>query len=159
LLEGTRAHTANVDDYVKRLATALEDDFNTQFYFPAFREVREASRYWDVTLAQIETTSVLTNNRAFAKVEPEATMEFDLPKRDIAIAEAMNGAKALMDTYGGLVQDPSFLALTKLGSGQPPSSPAAGGSAGVSAVRNVLPGLPSSTEERVLSQSGPGNRD
>src|SRR5205807_1651897 len=43
LLEGTRSHTANIDDYIKRLATALEDDFNTQFYFPAFREVREAS--------------------------------------------------------------------------------------------------------------------
>ena len=41
LLEGTRAHTANIDAYIKRLTTALDDDFNTQFYYPAFRQVRD----------------------------------------------------------------------------------------------------------------------
>jgi hypothetical protein len=158
LLEGTRAHTANIDNYIKQVATALDDDFNTQFYYPAFREVRKASRFWDVTLGQIETTSVLTNNREFAKVEPQATMEFDLPKRDILITEAMRDAKGLIDTYGALVQDPSFLALTKLRSGQPTSSPVQGAAGGLSTVRQVLPGLPSQTEERVLSQVGPGNR-
>ena len=43
LLEGTRAHTANIDGYIKRLITALDDDLNTQFYFPAFRQIRCAS--------------------------------------------------------------------------------------------------------------------
>src|SRR5207248_4156539 len=81
LLEGTRAHTANIDNYIKSVSTALDDDFQTQFYLPAFRGVREASSFWDVTLGKIETTSILTNNRAFAKVTPQATMEFDLPKR------------------------------------------------------------------------------
>jgi hypothetical protein len=33
-----------MDNYVKRLATALEDDFKTQFYDPAFRGVRRRSR-------------------------------------------------------------------------------------------------------------------
>ena len=42
----------------------------------------------------VETTSILANNRAFAKVSPQATMEFDLPKRDPLITEAINGAKA-----------------------------------------------------------------
>ena len=50
------------------MATALDDDFNTQFYLPSFRRAREVSRYRDVTLSQIETTSVMANNRAFAKV-------------------------------------------------------------------------------------------
>src|SRR5207249_1364928 len=72
LLEGTRAHTANIDNYIKQLSTALDDDFNTQFFNPAFRHVREASRLWDVTLGKVETTSILTNNRAFAKVSPQA---------------------------------------------------------------------------------------
>jgi len=81
LMEGTRAHTANIENYLSRLGQALEDDFNTQFYFPAF--IREASRYWDVNMGQLETTTILTNNRMFAKVSPQATMEFDLPKRDI----------------------------------------------------------------------------
>jgi hypothetical protein len=158
LLEGTRAHTANIDNYIKSVSTALDDDFQTQFYLPAFRGVREASRYWDVQLGKIETTSILTNNRAFAKVSPEATMEFDLPKRDILISEAMNGSLAMMQTYGALLQDPTFLALTKLRSGQPTSSPVQGAAGGLSPVRNVLPGLPSSTDERVLSQAGPGER-
>ncbi len=156
LLEGTRAHTANINNYIKQIATALDDDFNTQFYHPAFREVRKASRFWDVNLGQIETTSILTNNRAFAKVVPEAMMEFDLPKRDILINEAMGASKALVDTYGALLQDPTFLSLTKLNSGQPTSSPATGASGGVSMVRNVIPGLPSQADERVLSQGGPG---
>jgi hypothetical protein len=156
LLEGTRAHTANIDNYIKRVATALESDFNTQFYYPSFRGVREASRYWDVNLGQIETTGILANNRAFAKVSPQATMEFDLPKRDILIAEAMNGAKAMVDDFGALVNDPSFLALAALGSGQSPASQMGGASGGLGSVRSVLPGTDSATAEKILSQSGPG---
>jgi hypothetical protein len=159
LLEGIRSHTANIDGYVKTIATALDDDFNTQFYYPAFKEIRQSSTYWDVTLAQVETTNILTNNRMFAKVEPQATMEFDLPKRDILINEAMNGAKALIDSYGALVADPSFLALTKLQSGQPTSSPAQGFGSGGNTVRNVLPGLPRSNDEQLLSQSPAGRRE
>ena len=156
LLEGTRAQTANIDNYIKRITTALENDFNTQFYYPAFRAVREASRYWDVNLGQIETTGILANNRSFAKVSPQATMEFDLPKRDILIAEAMNGAKAMINDFGALVTDPSFLALAAMGSGQPTSSLAPGAGGGLGSVRNVLPGLDSDTAAEVLSQSGPG---
>lgn len=160
LLEGTRAHTANIDNYIKSLSTALDDDFNTQFYNPTFREIRTAAaRFWDVSLSKIESTSILTNNRAFGKVSPEATMEFDLPRRDILITEAAKGAKALMQEHGALLQDPTFLSLMKLRSGQPTSSPVSGSTGGLSTVRNVLPGLPSGTEERVLSQGGPGRRE
>jgi len=156
LLEGTRAHTANIDAYIKRLVTALDDDFNTQFYLPAFRQVRSASRAWDVNLGQIELTSILANNREFAKVSPQATMEFDLPKRDILITEAMKGAKAAIDEYGALLQDPTFLALTKMGAGLPTSSPPKSYGQDFATVRNVLPGLPGSSAERIVSQSNPG---
>jgi len=156
LLEGTRAHTANIDNYIKRIATALENDFNTQFYFPSFRAVREASRYWDVNLGQIETTGILANNRAFAKVEPGATMEFDLPKRDILIAEAMNGAKAMMQDFGALASDPTFLAMAAMGSGQSTASQMGGAGGGLGRMRNVLPGMDSQMGEEILSQSGPG---
>jgi hypothetical protein len=157
LLEGTRAHTANIDAYIKRLVTALDDDFNTQFYYPAFRQVRSASRAWDVTLGQVEYTSILANNREFAKVTPQATMEFDLPKRQIVLTEAMQGAKAMIDTYGALVQDPSFLALAKMNAGQPTSTPPRSYGGDFATVRNVLPGLPGSSAERIVSQSNPGN--
>jgi len=159
LLEGTRAHTANVDAYIQRLITALDDDFNTQFYYPTFRHVRTASQLWDVQTGQVETTTVLANNRAFAKVTPQATMEFDLPKRDIVINEAINGAKAVIDDIGALAQDPTFLALAKLGSGQPTSSQAAGASGGLSSVRDVLPGLSTDTAEEILGQHGPGGAE
>lgn len=156
LLEGTRAHTANIDGYIKRLMTSLDDDFNTQFYYPTFRQVRQASQLWDVQLGQVETTNVLANNRAFAKVTPQATMEFDLPKRDIVIAEAIDGAKAMIDDVGALAQDPTFLAMAKLGSGQPTSALVPGASGGLATVRNVLPGLSTETAEAVLGQQGPG---
>jgi predicted transcriptional regulator len=158
LLEGTRSYLANIDDYIKRVATALEDDFNTQFNFPAFREVRQASRMWDVTLGQIETTSILTNNRGFGKVEPQATMEFDLPRRDIFVTEAMKSSKAAVETYGALLQDPTFIALTKLNSGMPTSSPPGGYSNGMPVMRNVLPGLSRSSDEQMLSQGPPATR-
>jgi hypothetical protein len=155
LLEGTRAHTANIDAYIKRLATALDDDFNTQFYHPAFRCVREASRDPEVQLGQVETTTILANNREFAKVSPQATMEFDLPKRDIVITEAMKGAKAAVDRYGALLQDPSFLAVTKMYAGQPTAT--SGEGQNYSSVRSVLPGLPSSAGEQFVNQAKPGN--
>lgn len=158
LLEGTRAHTANVDNYLRAVTTALDDDFNTQFYLPSFRRVREASRYWDVTLGQIETTTILTNNRQLGKVTPAATFEFDLPKRNILITEGFQSAKALMDEYGALMADPTFLALGKLYSGLPTSGQFGGG-AGNSAVRNVLPGLGSSPDETILAQGGPGRQN
>jgi hypothetical protein len=114
LLEGTRAHCANVDNYLKNLATALDDDFNSQFYRPAFRRIRTIASGWDVALGQVESTSVLTNNRILGKVSPTATMEFDLPKRNIFVKEAFKGAKAAMVEYGALLNDPTFLALTRL---------------------------------------------
>jgi hypothetical protein len=158
LLEGTRAHTANIDDYIKRVATALDDDFNTQFYLPTFREVREASRFWDVQFGDIETTSVLTNNRMFAKVEPQATMEFDLPHRDLLITEAMKDAKGMIDQYGALANDPTFLSLVKLRAGQPTSSLPQGASGAFPLERNVLPGLPRLSDEKLVSQRAQENR-
>jgi type II secretory pathway component GspD/PulD (secretin) len=160
LLEGTRAHTANIDNYIKRLTTALDDDFNTQFYNPAFRLVRESSakRYYNVQFGQIETTSILANNRAFAKVSPAASMEFDLPHRDIILTEAISGAKALMNDVGALANDPTFLAMAKMSAGQPSSVPAPGSTNGFSVVRNVVPGLGGETTEQVLAQNANGGQ-
>jgi hypothetical protein len=135
LVEGTRAYTANIDAYLKRLVVALEDDCRIQYYDPAFERIRGAAREYDVQLGQVERTTVLTNNRQLAKVEPTATMEFDLPKRDIVITEAMKGAKALVQDYGALLQDPTFLAATSLLSGSPPT-------AGFSSPMPPVPGLP-----------------
>ncbi|QDV52202.1 Ig-like domain-containing protein [Gimesia fumaroli] len=155
LVEGTRAHTANIDNYMQRIATALEDDFNTQFYRPAFRYVRETSRYWDVSFAQVDETSILTNNRQFARVSPQATMEFDLPQRDIMINEAFESALAAYSDYGALMNDPNFLALTKLYGGQPASATYT--AEGTSPrIRNVLSGTPSVMDEEYLSQ-GPSS--
>jgi hypothetical protein len=158
LLEGTRAHTANIDNYLKRLTTALDDDFNTQFYYPVFRSVREASQAYKVEFGQTETTSILANNRELGKVSPTATMEFDLPKRDILIKEGIDSALAVYNDVGALVNDPNLLALAKLQSGQSAASPPAGTLGGYSAVRNVVPGLSTDVSGRLIAQnagSGP----
>ncbi|OYP28396.1 hypothetical protein [Rhodopirellula sp. MGV] len=154
LLEGTRAHTANIDNYLKRLTTALDDDFNTQFYYPTFRNIREGSQYKDVEFGQTETTNVLANNRAFAKVSPSATMEFDLPKRDILIREGIDSALAIYNDVGALVNDPNLLALAASQGGLPTSQVVAGQSG---MVRDVLPGLQSDTQADMLAQDA-GNR-
>ncbi len=153
LLEGTRADTANIDNYLGRIITALDDDFNTQFYNPTFKHIREAGRYWDVQMGQIETTTVLTNNRTFAKVEPQAQMECNLPKRDILITEAFEAAAAAYQDYGALLQDPTFLSLTKMYGGQPASA-TFGNTLPTPMVRDVLPMLPSGTNEKMMIQQG-----
>ena len=153
LMEGTRAHTANIDNYLSRLGQALDDDFQTQFYNPAFKGIREAGRYWDVQMGQIETTTVLTNNRMFAKVSPQATMEFDLPKRSILIQEAMKSGMAAYDDYGALLGDPTFLALTKMHGGQAASAVFNRDNSSPT-VRSLLPGLPSTGNESLIAQSG-----
>jgi len=152
LLDGTRAHTANVDNYLKRVTTALDDDFNVQFYNPAFRSIRETGSSWDVQFGQTETTSILANNRELGKVDPSATMEFDLPARGIVIAEALNGAKALMDDVGALANDPTFLAMARSQMGSP-ADMAPGSSGGQGVVRNVIPGLQTSTAERAMAHN------
>ncbi len=152
LLEGTRAHTANVDNYLKRVTTALDDDFNVQFYNPAFRYIRETGSSWDVQFGQTETTNILANNRELGKVEPSATMEFDLPARGIVISEALNGAKALMNDVGALANDPTFLAMAQSQMGSP-ADMARGSSGGYGAVRNVIPGLQTSTAEHVMAHN------
>ncbi len=137
LLEALRSHASNVDNYLKRLAIAVEDDVNAQFYDPAFQHVRRASRSWDVNLGQVETTTVLTNNRTLAKVSPSATMEFNLPRRDILLTEAFKGSKALMVEYGNLMQEGSFLAGTSMLAG----APATGLVGGTSPLQGI-PGRP-----------------
>lgn len=158
LLEGTRAHTANIDNYLKRLTTSLDDDFNTQYYYPVFRLVRQASQFKRVEFGQTETTNILVNNREFGKVSPSATMEFDLPKRDILIEEGIDSAMAIYNDVGALVNDPNLLALAKMKSGSSVSSPGSGTTAGMGAIRNVLPGLQSDSAEQLMAQnagSGP----
>lgn len=156
LLEGTRAHIANIDNYLKRVTTALDDDFNTQFYYPTFRLVRETGQKCHVQFGQTETTTILANNRMFAKADPDATMEFNLPHRDMLLVEGLNGAKAAIDDFGALTNDPTFLSLARLASGAPPSVPGAGSTGGMGVVRNVLPGLSSTTSEQLLSQNSNG---
>jgi hypothetical protein len=161
LAEGTRSHIAQIDNYLKRMFISLEDDFQAQFYDPAFEDVRRASRMWDVNLAQVERTTVLGNNRTLMKVSPQATMEFDLPKRHTAIFEGMAVAKAAYQDYGALVTDPNFLALSKMASGSPavggdPRSIGPGGTFRDTlqnpSVKNVLPGMGSSADEQMFSQ-------
>ncbi|HMP78075.1 MAG TPA: hypothetical protein PKD54_01360 [Pirellulaceae bacterium] len=152
LMEGTRAHTANVDNYLKRLTTALDDDFNAQFYQPAFQHIRQTTVHRDVHFGQTETTTVLANNRGFAKVTPSATMEFDLPARYMLMLEALYGAKAGIDDFGALLNDPTFLALARSGLGASVANPAAGSTDGLGIMRTVLPGLSSDVTEQVLAQ-------
>jgi len=154
LLEGTRAHTANVDNYLKRLTTALDDDFNTQFYYPMFRSIRKGSQAYKVEFGQTETTNVLANNRELGKVSPTATMEFDLPRRDILVREGIDSALAIYNDAGALIQDPNFLALAKMKQGGLPK----GVATGAGNVVNVYPSLSNPTSEQLLRQnagSGP----
>ncbi len=78
-------------------------------------------------------------------------MEFDLPKRDIVINEAFKAAQAAYTDYGALLTDPNFLGLTKMYSGQPPSS-IFNNAAPTPVVRDVLPGMPSTSDESLLTQ-------
>jgi hypothetical protein len=127
-----------MDQYLKRLSIALEDDFKVQYYDPMFVRVRDAARSHEVNLGQVERTTILTNNRAFAKVDPQATMEFDLPKRQIAIKEAFDAAKALVEDTGALVNDPTFLAAFQM----------MGGSQQPATVKNLVPGQTTSTDQQ-----------
>ncbi|WP_182865377.1 hypothetical protein [Stieleria mannarensis] len=140
LVEGTRSHIAVIDQYLKRLSIALEDDFKIQFYDPAFVRIREAARGLPVTLSQVERTTILTNNRDFAKVDPQATMEFDLPKRQIAIKEAFDAAKALVEDTGALINDPTFLSAFQM----------MGGSTQPATVKNLVPGQSMSTDQHIM---------
>lgn len=150
LLEGKRSHISAIDNFLKRMTFALEDDFQIQFYDPSLTCIRKAARGERVTLSQVERTTVLGNNRELLKVLPQATMEFDLPNRKLRVTEAMQGAKALVDDYGALLKDPTFLAAYQMmGGGIPAES-----------IRKVHPGLPTegSQEFHALPAAGASGR-
>ncbi|MBI1312532.1 hypothetical protein GC176_14665 [bacterium] len=137
-MDSLRGAKAAIDNLLKRAMVAMEDDVYAQFYNPALDRIRKASQSFDVELGVVERTTILTNNRAFAKVDPQSTYEFDLPKRDILLAEALKSAYALQQDIGPLLQDPSFreLATKFTNTGN--------------VVQNVLPGLSSQTDQQSL---------
>jgi hypothetical protein len=81
-------------------------------------------------------------------------MEFDLPRRSILIKEAMDGARAAVQDYGALLNDPVFLSMVKLYGGMPPSAQFGGAGGGLPAVRSVLPGLGGTGDEMIMAQAG-----
>ena len=137
-MDSLRGAKAAIENLLKRAMIAMEDDIYAQFYNPALDRIRKASQSFDVELGVVERTTILTNNREFAKVEPQSTYEFDLPKRDILLTEALKSAYALQQDIGPLLQDPSFQTLAKkfTSSGN--------------VVQNVLPGLSSQTDQQSL---------
>jgi hypothetical protein len=143
--EALRGRKAALDRLIKQIVVAVEDDCYAQFYSPAMERIRRATTEWDVELGSVERTTILTNNRAFGKVAPQATYQFDLPKRDILLAEAMQAAYALHQDLGPLVGDPNFATLTKMFSQQSISGSSVDGT-----IKNVLPGLDSTTDQRNL---------
>ena len=81
-----------LDDRVSKYLPAFDVDGKREITVEQLLQhkhmrVRDAARATEVTLGQVERTTILTNNRAFAKVDPQATMEFDLPKRQIVFAK------------------------------------------------------------------------
>lgn len=143
--DALRGQKASIDKLIKQIVVAMEDDVYAQFYDPALERVRKAAQEWDVEMSQIERTTILTNNRAFAKVSPQASFEFDLPKRDIAIAEALKAAYALHKDLGPLLADPEFGTLAKMFAGQ-----SIGGGVADGTVKNVIPGLNSTDQQQLL---------
>ena len=137
-MDSLRGAKAAIDNLLKRAMIAMEDDIYAQFYNPALDRIRKASQSFDVELGVVERTTILTNNRAFAKVEPQSTYEFDLPKRDILLTEALKSAYALQQDIGPLLQDPSFQTL------------ASKFTSSGNVVQNVLPGLSSQTDQQSL---------
>lgn len=144
-METVRGRKAALDKLIKQVVIAMEDDVYAQFYNPALERIRRAASEWDVELGEVERTTILTNNRAFGKVSPQASYQFDLPKRDILLAEAMKSAYALHKDLGPLVGDPNFGTLTKMFAGQSISGSTVDGT-----IKSVLPGLSTSQDQKNL---------
>lgn len=148
-MESLRGRKAAIDRLIKQAVIAMEDDVYAQFYNPALERIRGAAEEWDVELGSVERTTVLTNNRAFGKVAPQATYEFDLPKRDILVAEALKAAYAMHKDLGPLLADPEFATLAKMFSGQSLTTGALDGR-----IQNVLPsGSENSADQQYLLQA------
>lgn len=147
-VESLRGRKAALDRLIKQAVIAMEDDVYAQFYNPALERIRGAAEEWDVELGSVERTTVLTNNRAFGKVAPQATYEFDLPKRDILVAEALKAAYAMHKDLGPLLADPEFATLAKMFSGQSLTTGTLDGR-----IQNVLPSGSTAADQQYLLQA------
>ena len=84
-------------------------------------------------------------------------MEFDLPKRDILINEAMNGALAMTKDFGALVTDPNFLVVVEApAAASRPARSRRGPAAASTRSATSSPACPVPNDEKLFSQQGAG---
>jgi hypothetical protein len=95
LREVLRAEVATLDGHLKNLSEAFDEDVRRQFYQPAVDDLRRASQSWNVQMGQLQTTTIVTNDRTRARVSPEQVAVLDQPKRQILLQEGLQVAHGL----------------------------------------------------------------
>ncbi|WP_417732865.1 hypothetical protein [Rosistilla oblonga] len=102
LQESLRGEVAMLDGHLRSLAEAFEEDVRRQFYEPVLGDLRGASHGWKVQMGQLQTTTIVTNDRQRARVSPEQVAVLDQPKRAILLQEGLEVANGLAQEARGV---------------------------------------------------------
>lgn len=83
-----RIQQARLDAVLRSFMFAIEDDMKQQFIEPAIEKIRKSVRNRKlVKISSVTRTSLLATNRHPAKVNPQATMYFDIPEPKMGLTE------------------------------------------------------------------------
>ena len=98
--EAIRGESATLDGHLRHLSEAFEEDVRRQFYQPALEDLRQLASQWKVQMGQLQTTTIVTNDRTRARVSPEQVAVLDMAKRKILLQEGLELADGLVKEAG-----------------------------------------------------------
>jgi hypothetical protein len=102
--EAMRGESATLDGHLRHLSEAFEEDVRRQFYQPALEDLRQLASRWKVQMGQMQTTTIVTNDRTRARVSPEQVAVMDMAKRKILLQEGLELADGLVKEAGVISQ-------------------------------------------------------
>jgi hypothetical protein len=102
--EAIRGESATLDGHLRHLSEAFEEDVRRQFYQPALEDLRQLASRWKVQMGQMQTTTIVTNDRTRARVSPEQVAVMDMAKRKILLQEGLELADGLVKEAGVVSQ-------------------------------------------------------
>ncbi|MDQ3814867.1 MAG: hypothetical protein M3347_13065 [Armatimonadota bacterium] len=110
---------AKGDQAIKGFVVAVEDDFDAQFIRPRLRALQSETAGKAIELGIVQRTSILAGNRRSSRVDPKASIEFNMPEGPDLLQEAISLARVATKVQTAVATGGASEAVSSLGASAP----------------------------------------